>query len=184
MSDSPRLSDKTDEIQAVFPSDDALQDAIGRLTQMGFDRADLSLPAAAPRSGENTPDQGAADPNTDTDSRQLRTMGAGISASAGAMAAAGAVIAATGGAAAPVIGAALAGGVVFGGASELVHHGADAEQKAARDHAAAEGRLVLAVNLRDPAREAEAAQAMEQAGATRVVAVTRGAAVNSAGWTG
>jgi hypothetical protein len=46
--------------------------------------------------------------------------------------------------------------------------------------------LVLAVHLRKPSEQASAEQAMEQAGATKIVAVARRApgAADSAGWTG
>jgi hypothetical protein len=167
-----------DEVRGVFPSDAALQDAIGRLTQAGFDRADLSLPEA-----DAARDAGSANPNTDVDSRQLRTMGTGMAASAGALAAAGAVVA-SGGLAAPVVAAAIAGGVGAGAASHAVQRDADQAQHEQREEAADEGALVLAVHLRDPHLRPVAERAMEEAGATRLVAVVRTGAADSAGWTG
>jgi hypothetical protein len=182
---SAPLGTEIHEVQGIFPTDAALQDAMSRLTLLGFDRADLSLPAATPEPGENTPDQGAADPNSDADSRQLRTMGTGMAATVGAMAAAGATVA-TGGLALPVIGAAVLGGLGAGAATHAVQRGSDQLQDDARREAAETGRLVLAVHLRKPSEQASAEQAMEQAGATKIVAVARRApgAADSAGWTG
>src|SRR5579862_3692060 len=41
----PPLPEAVQEVRGFFPSDAALQDAIGRLSMAGFDRADISLPA-------------------------------------------------------------------------------------------------------------------------------------------
>src|ERR1700712_3601812 len=90
--DGPALTGGIAEVQGIFPSDASLQDAIARLTLLGFDRADLSLPTASPTASEATPDIGAATPNTDVDARQLRTLGTSSAGAAGAMAAAGITI--------------------------------------------------------------------------------------------
>ena len=46
---SPTLNESIQEVQGVFPSDAALQDAVGRLTRSGFDRAAKASRAAAGR---------------------------------------------------------------------------------------------------------------------------------------
>jgi len=170
----PAISDSVDEVQGIFPSDAALQDAIGRLTLLGFDRADLSLPAASPTAAEATPEQGAEDPHTDIDDTQMRTMHTSMAGAAGAMAAAGITIA-TGGAAAVAIGAAAAIGA---GAAALAHtasRAADQDQHEDREAAAARGELVLSVRIADPAKRQPAEAAMREAGATRVEPVVRAA---------
>jgi len=56
--------------------------------------------------------------------------------------------------------------------------------RAARERAAREGRLVLAVRIAAPGQEARAEAAMKAAGATKIAAVTRTtAAIDSARWT-
>lgn len=160
------------EVQGIFSSDEALQDAIARLTQAGFDRADLSLPEARPASQTATPDQGASLPTTDTDVRQVRTMATSMAGTVGAFAAAGAVIA-TGGLAAVAIGAAAA---VGGGAALLansVGNAADNVQHEGREQSAARGELVLSVRAIDAARQASAVDMMRASGATEVTALER-----------
>ena len=105
----PAVADDVSEVQGLFPSNATLEDAILRLTGDGFDRADISIPDVSPTRAEATPEQGAANPNTDVDDQQSRTLHTGLAASVGALAAAGAVVA-TGGLAAPAIAAAVAGG--------------------------------------------------------------------------
>jgi len=73
----PSLPDSLVEVRGRFASDAALQDAIGRLTLLGFDRSALSVPAAAPDAAHATPEAGAGAPNTEADERQLRTFGSG-----------------------------------------------------------------------------------------------------------
>ncbi len=165
----PSLTEAVDEVRGIFPSDSALQDAISRLSMAGFDRADISIPDAAPTSAAAaTPDQGAENPNTEDDSRQARTLHTSMAASVGAMAAAGVVIA-TGGAALPAVVAAVAGGAGLGAITQGVTGAADAVQHGTREEAASRGELVLSVRLRDPAQRSAAENAMGQAGATRVI---------------
>ena len=99
--ESPTLPASVQEVQGVFPSDAALQDAIGRLTRAGFDRAALSLPAPNPTADEATPTQGADDPTTEDDIRQTRTMQTSMAATAAAFIGAGVTVA-TGGVAPPL----------------------------------------------------------------------------------
>lgn len=159
------------EVRGFFPSDSTIEDAMSRLRLGGFDRADMNLPRAAPPS-ESTPEQGAEDPHTEDDNQQMRTLHAGLAGSAAALLAAGVVIG-TGGAAAPAVVAAVAAGAAAGGVAHSVSHGADNDQHRQREAAAARGELILAVNVSDAARQAEAEKIMRAAGATSVDAVVR-----------
>ncbi len=186
----PPIATTVDEVQGIFPSDHAMQDAIGRLTQAGFDRADLSLPVATPAVGQATPEQGAANPDTETDSRQERALHVSMAGSVGALAAAGVTIA-TGGAAAAALAAAAVAGVGAGAIVGAAHNAVEGAQQQARDKAAAAGQLVLSVRVTSPERVARAKAAMGAAGATRVAELTRttadvnsAAGVSAAAWTG
>ncbi len=97
------------EAQAVFPSDAALQEAISQLDVAGYDRADLSLPHVVTPAAQATPEQGAENPDSDEDNRQMRTLHASGAGSAAALLAAGVVIG-SGGAAAPAVAAAVGAG--------------------------------------------------------------------------
>ena len=167
----PPIAPTVQEVRGFFPSDAALQDAIGRLTLAGFDRADLSLPAPVP-AGEATPEQGAEDPHTENDDRQMRTLHASMAGAGAALLAAGVVIG-TGGAALPAVAAAAAAGLAAGGIAHTASHGADAEQHEQRQIAAAQGELVLAARVSDNVKRGEAEGAMRAAGATRVVSIVR-----------
>ena len=192
----PAIAAAIDEVQGVFPSDAALQDAIGRLAQAGFDRADLSLPAASPSAAEATPEQGAANPDTETDARQERTLHTSMAGSVGALAAAGVTIA-TGGAAAVALAAAAAAGLGAGALAAGASNAVAGLQSESRDQAAAAGTLVLSARVTSAERADKAEAAMTAAGATRVGSLTRTTAdvnsavddaapagVNSAAWTG
>ncbi len=184
----PALATEIHEVQGIFASDAALQDAIGRLREAGFDHAELSLPHANPATQEATPEQGADDPLGDDDTRQMRTMGTSMAGTVGAFAAA-AVTVATGGAALVAAGAAAAAGV---GAAAIAHAVGDAQQAVqhdGREQAAARGELVLAVRTTNDDRRRRAEGLMHAAGATRVAAVDRTTAsvtsgIDAAGWTG
>jgi hypothetical protein len=165
------------EVQGIFPSDAALQDAIGRLTRAGFDRAELSLPAASPTPAQATPAAGAANPNTEDDRRQARTLGSSTAAAAAAMLGAGITVA-TGGVAAAAAAAALGAGALAGGVVEGAHRLSDSAEAGTREAAAESGRLVLAVRARDAGAEAAIRREMEAAGASHVATVDRqGAAI-------
>ena len=185
--DGPVLTGAVEEVQGIFPSDAALQDAIGRLRMVGFDHADLSLPATRPVAAEATPEQGAANPLTEDDSRQMRTLGTSMAGTIGAFAAAGATVA-TGGAAAVVIAAAAAVGAGSALAANAVGTAAKDGQADTRDEAAAAGQLVLAVHAPTPEKRADAERIMREAGASTVGSVQRdsspAAGVDSTGWTG
>jgi hypothetical protein len=168
----PVISDTIEEVQGIFASDAALQDAVGRLTRAGFDRAALSLPAASPSVAEATPNAGAENPNTEDDVRQLRTLGSSTAGIVGAAIGAGLTVA-SGGAALPAFAAAAGLGLVTGGGVFAASTAAGDAQHEARDDAAAVGELVLAVNLRAPTDAAKAEAAMRDSGAVRVERIQR-----------
>ncbi len=168
----PTINDTIQEVQGIFASDAALQDAIGRLTRAGFDRAALSLPAANPAYADATPSHGAADPTTEDDMRQSRTLQSSMAASIGAMVGAGVTVA-TGGAAALAAAAALGLGAAAGGAAAAAHMVVDSSQSQDRDKAAAEGSLVLSATAHDPETVHKAHAAMQEAGALRIETVRR-----------
>lgn len=166
------MSGTIHEVQAVFGSDAALQDGMAKLQLAGFHRSEISLPVANPKASEATPEQGAADPITNEDEAQMRTMHAGMAGTVGALAAAGVTIA-TGGAAAVAIVAAAAVGAATGGLAHTAAHTVDNARHEARDEQADAGELVLSVVAKDEASQQAAIEALRQAGATRVLPVTR-----------
>ena len=187
----PEITAEVTEVQAAFATDAALQEALALLAQARFDRADLSLPQAAPSANEATPDQGAALPTSNTDVRQARTLGTSMAGTIGAFAAAGATIA-TGGAAGLAIAAAAAVGVGAAAGAHAVGDAAEGAQTETRDDAAGKGELLLSARVTTPERKALAEQLMRQAGGRAVEVVTRDAQgvshvqgqVNAGGWTG
>lgn len=184
----PVIGEEVDEVQAVFSSDAALQDAMGRLRSAGFDHADLSLPIAQPSPSQATPEQGAATPLSNDDSRSMRTMHTSMAGSVGALAAAAATVL-TGGAAGLAVAAAAAAGTGAGLLAHSVSAAADTGQHEAREQAAARGELVLSVRTPDAERRRRAEALLREAGATRVEPVTRTTAavtsgIDATGWTG
>ena len=183
----PALAATIEEVQGIFPTDAALQDALGRLRMVGFDHADLSLPVTNPAASAATPNQGAADPLTEDDTRQARTLGTSMAGTIGAFAAAGATVA-TGGAAAVVIAAAVAVGAGSALAANAAGTVAKQSVEDTRNEAAAAGQLILAVHAPTPEKRETAERIMREAGATSVASVERdGAAsaeIDSTGWTG
>ena len=184
---SPELGDTIDEVQGIFPSDDALQAAMKRLLGNGFDRAELSLPHTSPSNATATPNQGADNPTTEEDQRQVRTLGASTLGVGAAMAAAGVVVA-TGGVALAAVGAAAAAGVIAGGAVEGMSGASTSAEHEGREDAAQAGQLVLAVHIADAEKRQRAETIMRECGATRVEAIRRTdaavAGIDSGGWTG
>ncbi len=163
----PVLRDTVHEVRGSFADDAALQDAIGRLTRAGFDRAQISVPVPSPDPGQATPDAGAETPMTEDDMRQLRNLGSATAAAAGAMLAAGATVL-TGGAAGVAIAAAAAGGIAAGGGVEAATSSVEAARKTEHAERAAEGELILAVTVQKDEDPARAEALMKEAGATRV----------------
>ena len=169
---SPTLNDSIQEVQGIFPSNATLQDAVGRLTRAGFDRAAIALPAANPHPSDATPSAGAEDPMTEDDTRQARTLQSSMAATAGAFVAAGVTVA-TGGAALVAAAAAAGAGLAAGGAVQAARAVSDTAQSNARDASAAAGQLVLSATAHDPDAVMKATMAMQAAGATSVATVTR-----------
>lgn len=182
----PAIADSVQEVQGVFPSNAAMEEAIAKLTLAGFDRADFSLPVTNPAAGAATPEQGAETPLTDTDLRQARTMGTGMAGTIGAFAAAGATIA-TGGVAGVAIAAAAAVGVGSALAANAVGTAAKTSREDGHDEAARAGQLVLSVHTVTAEKQTDAERIMRAAGASTVAAVSRTAApagIDSSSWTG
>jgi hypothetical protein len=163
----PAISDTIQQVQGIFASDEALQNAVGLLTREGFDRAALSLPVAHQAASAATPEGSALDPNTEDDQRQARTLGSSTAAAAGAMLGAGVVVA-TGGLAAVAIAAAAGGAALAGGSVFAATSAADASNHEGREASAAVGELMLAVTVRNPAEAAKAEATFRSAGATDV----------------
>ena len=168
----PSINDTIQEVQGIFPNDAALQDAIGRLTRAGFDRASLSLPTANPSYADATPSAGAQNPTTEDDMRQTRTLQSSMAATIGAMVGAGATIA-TGGAAALAGAAALGLAAAAGGGVAAAHMAVDSAQSQDRDAAAAKGALVLSATAHHEEDVQKAHLSMQEAGALRVETVQR-----------
>jgi hypothetical protein len=156
------------EVRATFPTSDRMQDAIGRLELSGFDRADLSLPEAAPPLERSTPESGAEPADTEDDARQARTMHSSTAAAAAAIAAAGLTIG-TGGAAAPAIAAAVLAGGAIGGATSAVSSAAISGEQRDRDAKAAAGTLILSVRTPTRAMRDKAVDILRAAGGTDIV---------------
>jgi len=162
--EGPAITSVIHEVRGVFSTEAALQEAISRLTHAGFDRADLSRPKAGLSAHENTPEQGADDPNTDQDSQQLRTLETSMAGSVGALAAAGIVVA-TGGAALPALAAAAAAGLLVGGGTSLAVNAAAQPGLDERAVEAANGELVLAIRAPTSADRERAEAVLAEAGA-------------------
>ena len=186
-SNESSLAHQVQEVQGHFPDNAAIQDALGRLTIAGYDRADFSLPdeqsAAMP-----TPNETAENPTDEIDQAQLRTMGTGMAGFAGAAAAGGAIIA-TGGAAAIAAAAAAVAGVGSAGIAGAAGRAADHNQEARHNERGAAGTLILAVRTTSPEEVEEVTALMQQSGGTDIRRVEAGenaltAGVSSASWTG
>ncbi len=152
------------EVRGVFDDSERMSDAVGQLSVAGFDRADLSLPEAAPPPERSTPESGAKPADSDEDATVARTLHTSGAASVAALAAAGITIA-TGGAAAVAGVAAVAAGAVAGGATFAVTNAADESEQQDRDVKAASGELILSVRAPTLEKMAEAEGILRAAGA-------------------
>ncbi len=182
----PALNAEVQEVQGHFPNDAALQDAIGRLTLLGFDHADFSLPD--PYAAAETPDAGAEAVTDNIDKTQLRTMASSIGSASAASLVAGALVA-TGVGAGVVAAAAAATAVGTAAAATGAGVVTDQANVAQRDRLGAAGKLVLAVRTPTEQKARDAIQAMRAAGAENVNAITRTEealtrGVSAASWTG
>ena len=174
---------ETTGMQAVFASDEALQDAIGRLTTLGFDRSDLTVSDQSAASAAGASEASGSAPTTETDTRQARTLATSMAGTAGAFVAAGLTIA-TGGAAAVAAGAALAAGAGAAGAANLTGSAASQATADQRQQAAERGALTLIVQLRTPDKAPVAEAALRDAGGQDVTRLIPAGSVTSASWTG
>jgi hypothetical protein len=184
----PALPDEVHEVQGSFPNDAALQDALGRLTLAGYDRADFSLPEDHPDGSPSTPNEGQNAATDDIDKTQLRTMGSSMAGFAGASAVAGATIA-TGGAAGVATLAAAAIGLGAAAAATGVGKMADQADVDERNRRGALGKLILAVRTRSGEQARQVMEVMRQSGATDARPITRTddaltRGVSAAAWTG
>ena len=161
----PALSESVQEIQATFPNDATMQDALGQLGLAGYDRSDFSLPEDQTDPTLQTPSGDAENPTDDTDKRQLRTMGSGIAGATAAFALAGATIATGGAAGVAALGAAAVGAGAMAAATTS-GVAADQADVAKRDQRGAEGRLVLAVRTRGENQARQVMEIVRAAGAT------------------
>jgi hypothetical protein len=157
------------EVRATFRDPDAMQNAAYQLEMSGFDRADLSLPEAAPPVERATPESGATEVDAEDDARQTRTLHTSGAAAAVGLAAAGVVVA-TGGGAAPAVAAAVVGGGLAGGVAYALSTAANQDEQASREHRAASGTLVLSVRTASTEKRGEAEAIMREAGADFVEA--------------
>jgi hypothetical protein len=155
------------EVRARFANADAMDKAVAALEMAGFDRADLSLPMAAPSLAEDTPDAGARPADTEEDARQARTLHTSAAASLAGMAAAGVVIA-SGGAAAPAVAAAAVGAGLAGGAAFGLTSTANRDEQVERDQQAAGGELILSVHARTAGKREQAQAILREAGGTEL----------------
>ncbi|WP_158804554.1 MULTISPECIES: hypothetical protein [unclassified Acidisoma] len=151
-----------------FASSDQMQDAIGRLSLLGFDRADLAISEGGMAGGAPTPGAQAKTAYTDEDAQQARTLHVSGAATVAALAGA-AITIGTGGVAAAAIGVALAAGAAAGGGAFAATTVANDEEQRDRDGKASAGTLILTVQTKNADLHAKAEAALRDAGATDVV---------------
>jgi outer membrane lipoprotein SlyB len=158
------LPSRTLTLRASFTSADAMQRAIDTLAVNGFDHADLGLiegdsrNEAIPRDSDTKPAYGEAD------ARQARTLHASGAATAAGLAAAGITVA-TGGLAAVAIGAAVVAGAAAGGITHAISTAANESEQLERDARAADGQLVLSVQVPTAEKRSRAEEILHAAGA-------------------
>jgi hypothetical protein len=150
-----------------FASSDQMQDAIGRLSLLGFDRADLAISEGGMAGGAPTPGAQAKTAYTE-DAQQARTLHVSGAATVAALAGA-AITIGTGGVAAAAIGVALAAGAAAGGGAFAATTVANDEEQRDRDGKASAGTLILTVQTKNADLHAKAEAALRDAGATDVV---------------
>jgi hypothetical protein len=168
MSDHAGGTSELRQVRATFANPDQMQDAVGRLSMLGFDRAEMSVPSENVASGHEGSLAEASKPaSTDEDARQARVLGASTAGSAAALAAAGITIA-TGGAAAPAVAAAVLAGTAAGGGTFAVHQAADKNEQDNREAQAAAGDLVLLVHAKSAEKQQQAESILRAAGAINI----------------
>ena len=174
------LSPRTSALHAGFASSAEMQRAIDTLVINGFDHADVALIDVESRDVESRDSEIWHEPIPhdrdtqaafgDADARQARTLQASGAATAAGLAAAGITVA-TGGLAAVAVGAAVIAGVAAGGLTHAVSTAVNQAEQSERDGRAAEGRLVLSVQVPTEEKRARAESILRQAGARDICIV-------------
>jgi hypothetical protein len=154
-------------ITGRFASSDQMQDAMGRLTLLGFDRADLSISDGCVAGGVSAPGAEAKTAYTDEDAQQARTLHVSGAATVAALAGA-AITIGTGGVAAAAIGVALVAGAAAGSGAVAATTVANDEERRDRDIMASAGALILTVQTKNTELHAKARAALRDAGATDI----------------
>jgi len=155
------------EVRGTFADSHKMQEAVGKLSVSGFDRADLSLPSGDHSLDEVTPETAAKPAATPSDAQQVRTLGSSTAATVVGLAAAGITIA-TGGAAAPAVAAAVLAGGAAGGATFAATGAATTGEQQQRKGQAASGDLVLSIRAPTAEKVTQATTILREAGATNV----------------
>lgn len=167
MNDDARGVSKLCEVRATFSDAAKMQATVGELLISGFDRSELTLPAAGHSLDETNPEEGVKPAATEEDARQMRTLGSSTAGAAAALAAAGITIA-TGGAAAPAVAAAIVAGGAAGGATFAATGAAANAEQQTRDSQAEAGHLVLSIRTITADKVAKARAIAQAGGATDI----------------
>jgi outer membrane lipoprotein SlyB len=157
-------------LRAEFASAADMQQAIDTLEVNGFDHADVTLLEAASRDDPVPHDSDTSPAFGEADARQSRTLHASGVAAAAGLAAAGITVA-TGGLAAAAVGAAVVAGAAAGGLIHAVSTAVNEAEQLERDARAADGRLILSVQVPTPEKKARAEAILWQAGARDIATV-------------
>jgi len=169
MMSSNDLAERGPALRARFTSSAEMQRAIDTLEVNGFDHADLALVDAPSRDDTVPRDDDTSAAFGEADARQARTLHASGAATAAALAAAGITVA-TGGLAAVAAGAAVVAGAVAGGVTHAVSTASNQAEQLERDARAADGRLVLSIQVPTAEKKARAEAILRQAGARDITA--------------
>jgi len=135
-----------EDVRGLFPNEDTMSEAVSRLTRAGVDQSRMTLPHVAPGSMKQAQQAAVANPGTEEQTRQLRTLESSSAGAAAAMAGAAAVIA-TGGAAAVALAAAAGAGVMVGGGVFAARSAAEKANETSYKNESGDGQLVLSVAI-------------------------------------
>jgi hypothetical protein len=147
-----------------------MQSAIDTLEVSGFDHADLAVVEAASIDDASPQESDSSPAYAEADARQARTLHASGAATAAALAAAGITVA-TGGLAAVAVGAAVVAGAAAGGLTHAVSTAANQAEQLERDTRAADGRLVLSVQVPTAEKKERALAVLQQSGARDITTI-------------
>ena len=157
-------------LRASFSSSEAMQSAVEALGMSGFDHAEIALVEPVSSTDPSPPEAEMSPVYDEADARQARTLHASGAATAAGLAAAG-IIVATGGLAAVAVGAAIVAGAAAGGLSHAVDTAGIQAEQLERDTRAADGRLVLSVQVPTAEKKARAEAILREAGAEDITTV-------------